>query len=107
MYIRNYLEKQGIKYKAEYKLENLFGDEKSYRKVDFISRSLKYMWNTLECITQQKLLEVNMIKRPRCILKTASLPFLSTHKKMHSKRLKHKTPANKDVHSGAFEATIF
>lgn len=35
MYIRNYLEGQGIKYKAEYILENLFGDEKNYRKVDF------------------------------------------------------------------------
>lgn len=35
MFIRNYLEEQGIKYKAEHKLNNLYGDEKSYRKVDF------------------------------------------------------------------------
>ncbi len=35
MFIRNYLEEQGIKYIAEYKLENLFGDKKSYRKVDY------------------------------------------------------------------------
>ena len=41
MYIRNYLEEMGIKYKAEYKIENLSGDHKSYRKADFYLPKLK------------------------------------------------------------------
>lgn len=41
MYIRNYLEEMGIKYKSEYKIENLSGDHKSYRKADFYLPKLK------------------------------------------------------------------
>lgn len=59
MYIRSYLEGMGIKYKAEHKIENLFGDEKSYRKADFYLPKFKIyveyfgMYNSTKAIRSE------------------------------------------------------
>ena len=95
MYIRNYLEGQRIKYKAEYKLENLFGDDKSYRKVDFYLPRLKVYVEYFGMYNSTKVIRSEYDKKAKVYIKN-NLPtiFLYPHElgfldyAFHTKMLK-------------------
>ena len=95
MFIRNYLEEQGMKYKAEYKLENLYGDEKSYRKVDFYLPKLKVYVEYFGMYNSTKAVRNEYDKKAKVYIKN-SIPtlFLYPHElgfldyAFHTKMLK-------------------
>lgn len=95
MYIRNYLEGQRIKYIAEYKLENLSGDEKSFRKVDFYLPRLKVYVEYFGMYNSTKAIRSEYDKKAKVYIKN-NLPtiFLYPHElgfldyAFHTKMLK-------------------
>lgn len=107
MYIRNHLEGVSIKYKAEYKIENLNGDEKSYRIADFYLPRLKVyveyfgMYNSTKAIRSQYELKTQVyIKNsiPTIFLYPHELGYLdyAFHTKM-LKLLRTKKFRNKNI----------
>lgn len=95
MFIRNYLEVQGITYKAEYKLENLYGDEKSFRKVDFYLPKFKIYVEYFGMYNSTKTVRNEYDKKAKVYIKN-SIPtiFLYPHElgfldyAFHTKMLK-------------------
>ena len=95
MFIRNYLENQGIKYIAEYKLEGLIEDEKNYRIVDFYLPKFKVYVEYFGMYNSTKPIRTEYDKKAKVYIKN-SIPtiFLYPHElgfldyAFHTKMLK-------------------